>query len=204
MISIEDVHQLVLHAEPGSAAGHADEHLPSGGVLSVIAMPAAPLPTLRRQPGRGPLVSGRSHARVLTMPRVPRAVSQARLWVRETLTRWSLAETVAPAQQVTSELLNNAIKHTDAGPSVTLLLMYAAGTLRIEARDHDPRHLPVMRNPGPLDEEGRGLLIVSAFSQRWGFRVTEAGKCVWSELDVVRNPVAHHSAWRGSVRGDRP
>lgn len=136
------------------------------------------------------------------MPRVPRAVRHARLWVRETLTGWSLGDVVAAAQQVTSELLNNAIKHTDASPSVTLLLMYAAGTLRIEARDNDSRRLPEIRNPGSLEEDGRGLLIVSALSQRWGVRVTEAGKSVWCELDTAQSHVAGHSAGHGdSARG---
>jgi anti-sigma regulatory factor (Ser/Thr protein kinase) len=144
-------------------------------------------------------------SRVLTMPQAPRAVREARLWVRDVLTSWNLSEIAFTAQQITSELLNNVIEHAEDSPTVTLLLMHAAGTLRIEARDGDTQHLPEMKNTDPLDEGGRGLLIVSALSQRWGVRVTEAGKSVWCELDTVQSHIAEHKARRvGRTRGGRP
>jgi hypothetical protein len=82
----------------------------------------------------------------------------------------------------------------DDGASVVVLLMYAAGTMRLEVRDHDPLKLPLLQNPAPTDTGGRGLLVVQALSDRWGIRVTETGKAVWCEL-AVTGPAA---------RGGRP
>jgi hypothetical protein len=64
--------------------------------------------------------------------------------------------------------------------------MYAAGTMRLEVRDHDPLNVPLLKNPAPTDIDGRGLIIVQAFSDRWGIRITDTGKTVWCELAVSR------------------
>jgi anti-sigma regulatory factor (Ser/Thr protein kinase) len=106
-------------------------------------------------------------------------------WVRETLTRWQLDDLAESAVEITSELATNAITHAAGSSSVVVLLMFAAGTLRLEVRDHDPSHLPQAKNPTPKDAGGRGLVIVEALSERWGVRVTDSGKSVWSELDIT-------------------
>ena len=121
-------------------------------------------------------------SRVLTVPPVPRAVKASRRWVRQTLTRWRLADAAESAEHLASELVTNAIRHAEDGSSVVVLLMYAAGTLRLEVRDHDPLNLPLVKAPGPLDQSGRGLVLVGALADRWGVRVTETGKSVWCEL----------------------
>jgi hypothetical protein len=63
--------------------------------------------------------------------------------------------------------------------------MYMAGTLRVEVFDKDPARVPVKGNPALTDVDGRGLIIVEAFCQRWGTRVTDEGKSVWAELDIL-------------------
>jgi anti-sigma regulatory factor (Ser/Thr protein kinase) len=131
--------------------------------------------------------SSDSLSHVLSMPAVPRAVGEARRWVRETLTRWELDELAEPAVEIVSELATNAIRHANGNSSVVVLLMFAAGTLRLEVRDRDPVNLPKPRNPAPADVDGRGLMIVDALSGRWGVRITSTGKSVWSELDIA-NP----------------
>jgi len=68
--------------------------------------------------------------------------------------------------------------------SVTVLLMYAAGMLRLEVRDQDAVNVPVLKSPELGDVNGRGLVIVQALSDRWGVRVTSAGKAVWCEFAV--------------------
>ncbi len=140
-------------------------------------------------------------SRVLTVPPVPRAVQASRHWVRETLTRWRLTDAADGAEHLVSELVTNAIQHAHDGFSVVVLLMYAAGALRMEVRDHDPLNLPLVTNPGPLDTSGRGLVLVEAFADRWGVRVTDAGKSVWCELAVSprippRAPTACHDQGR--------
>jgi anti-sigma regulatory factor (Ser/Thr protein kinase) len=110
-------------------------------------------------------------------------VNLARRWVRHTLDRWGLDDRADDAILIVSELSTNALTHADCS-TVLLLLMFAAGTLRIEVRDHDAQKLPVSKNPGPDDVCGRGLVIVEAIADRWGVSITTDGKSVWSELDM--------------------
>jgi hypothetical protein len=38
---------------------------------------------------------------------------------------------------------------------------------------------PTLRHTDPHDEHGRGLAIVAAYTDRWGFNPTPDGKAVW-------------------------
>jgi anti-sigma regulatory factor (Ser/Thr protein kinase) len=107
------------------------------------------------------------------------------------LTKWRIDHFSERAELLVTELLTNALTHarTDGG-TVTVLLMYAAGTLRLEVRDRDPANLPVLRNADLSEETGRGLTLIDAYADRWGYRGTEAGKAVWGELDNAPPPVA--------------
>jgi anti-sigma regulatory factor (Ser/Thr protein kinase) len=125
-------------------------------------------------------------SRVLTLPPVPRAVAASRHWARQTLTRWRLTSLAEPVEHLVSELVTNSIEHADDGASVVVLLMYAAGTMRLEVRDHDPLNVPLLQNPAPMDTDGRGLIIVQALADRWGIRITDTGKAVWCELAFSR------------------
>lgn len=136
------------------------------------------------------------------MPPVPRAVAEARRWIGETLGGWNLSRAAQDAKQIASELVTNAVRHAPDGASVTLLAMYAADTLRLEVRDHDLLRLPLIKRPGELDTDGRGLVIVQALSTRWGIRITEAGKSVWSELDLPHSGPSLHSGKSPSKRRD--
>jgi anti-sigma regulatory factor (Ser/Thr protein kinase) len=148
-------------------------------------------------------VSTDSLSRVLTMPRIPRATSEARHWVRETLVGWKLGRLVAPAEQIASELIANSVTHARAGASVLVLLMYAAGTLRLEVRDEDPLNLPTLKSPSPCAEDGRGLFLVDELSQRWGTRVTDNGKAVWSELEAAQHRNSQSVGIPSGEGGDR-
>jgi anti-sigma regulatory factor (Ser/Thr protein kinase) len=114
--------------------------------------------------------------------------------VRETVTRWELDELTESVEQIASELATNAIKHAEGNSSVVILLMFAAGTLRLEVRDRDPLNLPQLKKPTPADLDGRGLIVVKAMSDRWGVRVTDTGKSVWSELDIAQYRIKKYGA----------
>jgi anti-sigma regulatory factor (Ser/Thr protein kinase) len=144
-----------------------------------------------------------SLSRVLTMPRIPRAISEARHWVRETLAGWKLSKLTESTEQIASELIANAVTHAEAGSSVVVLLMYAAGTLRLEVRDEDPLNLPTVKAPTSCAEDGRGLFLVEELSRRWGTRVTDNGKAVWSELEVARHGGPQSGDHPASEEGDR-
>ena len=140
-----------------------------------------------------------SLSRALKMPRSARAVRSARHWVRRTLTEWALGAMADQAEQIVGELATNALDHAQGELPIVLLLMYAAGTLRVEVFDKDPVNVPIKGNPESMDVGGRGLILVEAFSHRWGTRVTDEGKSVWAELDITRPGVTQVSG--GSLAG---
>ncbi|WNV87119.1 ATP-binding protein [Umezawaea sp. Da 62-37] len=81
---------------------------------------------------------------------------------------------------VVEELVTNAYRHTRS-PQVVRVLHRADG-LRVEVTDGDPA-LPVMRGPSEDRLGGRGVLLVSALSHRWGTIIgAGGGKTVWAVL----------------------
>jgi hypothetical protein len=40
---------------------------------------------------------------------------------------------------------------------------------------------PHLRQARAFDEDGRGLLLISQFTQRWGTRQNPYGKTIWAE-----------------------
>ncbi|WP_275423589.1 ATP-binding protein [Planobispora takensis] len=125
-------------------------------------------------------------SRAVTVPPVPQGVGRTRAWVRMTLDRWRLPQVVESVELAASELVTNAIQHSNGEQDVTLLLAYAAETLRLEVRDGDPVNLPSVRTPSALDLGGRGLLLVERYADRWGVKPAGRGKAVWCEFDDVQ------------------
>jgi anti-sigma regulatory factor (Ser/Thr protein kinase) len=110
------------------------------------------------------------------------AAGSARRAVRETLDRWKLAHLADDALLVTTELVQNALRHTGAGG--VLVLRRTAGALRIEVADGSTAP-PTVRPPDPTRVGGRGLSIVSAVARAWGtLSHGGGGKIVWAELAV--------------------
>ncbi|MCX4559163.1 ATP-binding protein [Streptomyces umbrinus] len=115
----------------------------------------------------------------LYIPHDPRAVGICRRTLRDILTSHHLPALVEPAELLASELLGNAIRHTE-GPAA-LKLRRSGNSFRLGAWDTDPA--PPTTKPED-DETGRGLRIVRAYADDWGwFQVNgTAGKYVWCEL----------------------
>jgi serine phosphatase RsbU (regulator of sigma subunit) len=107
--------------------------------------------------------------------RSPRLV---RRMVRSLLEKWELAEDAETATLLVSELVTNAIRYASRPISVRLML---TDSLLCEVHDDDP-HLPVLDNPRPMQEGGRGILLVSRLARRWGVTRITTGKVVWFEL----------------------
>ncbi|MFG2721885.1 ATP-binding protein [Streptomyces sp. NPDC048416] len=96
------------------------------------------------------------------------------------------AEAADVAELLTSELVTNALVHTDRGAVVTATL--GERGLRVEVRDFatDP---PTPRRPSDDDgTHGRGLVLVEALADAWGVRQQDRGKVVWFELDGASPP----------------
>lgn len=122
----------------------------------------------------------------LYIPNDLRAVTVSRRTLRLILTMHGLIGLVDVAELLAAELVSNAVRHTK-GPAA-LRVCWSAGVLRIGAWDADPEP---PEPPRPLDEsgeleEGRGLALVRACADLWGWhplsRHGNRGKFVWCEL----------------------
>jgi anti-sigma regulatory factor (Ser/Thr protein kinase) len=78
---------------------------------------------------------------------------------------------------VVSELVTNAIRH-GRGPVGLRLIRTSALTCEVSDTSSAAPHL---RRAGAFDENGRGLLLVARFTDRWGSRPTADGKTIWAE-----------------------
>ncbi|MFI8303410.1 ATP-binding protein [Streptomyces sp. NPDC085927] len=102
------------------------------------------------------------------------------------------------AAVIVAELAANAVTHGRVpGRDFELCLSHVPDVLlRIEVADTRAERRPPghgeARNPAPLDETGRGLLLVDALADRWEVadRVSQGvalpGKTVRAELDLPR------------------
>ncbi|MFE5032537.1 SpoIIE family protein phosphatase [Streptomyces sp. NPDC056683] len=116
-----------------------------------------------------------------TVWRVPEAARHARRFSRRTLRSWGVTdEAMDAALLVVSELVTNALIHTD-GP-VRLDLTLVDHRLRIAVADASPRSPVKPTNIGWEATGGRGILLVEAVSTAWGTVPASGGKQVWAEL----------------------
>lgn len=99
--------------------------------------------------------------------------------VRTYLHLWEMAELVDAAELALTELLTNVVRHVPGRRCAFLMLRRPEG-LRVEVWDPSPA-LPVLGASGPLDEGGRGLVLVEAVTARWGVERRATGKTVWFE-----------------------
>ncbi len=105
--------------------------------------------------------------------------TEARRRTAAILREWGCEKLVDDAELVVTELVTNAIVHTEADSTLTLTL--DNGTLYIEVTDADPN--PPKPQPFDLTREGgRGLLIVATLARAWGIEPHASGKKVWAHL----------------------
>ncbi|MFF3848195.1 SpoIIE family protein phosphatase [Streptomyces sp. NPDC002328] len=114
--------------------------------------------------------------------RLPDAVMHARRFTARTLRRWKVEESADAVLLVVSELVTNALVHTQG--SVRVDLMLRGDRLRVSVSDSSPR---APAKPVIVDWEstgGRGLLLVEAMSESFGSVPVAGGKQVYCEIAV--------------------
>lgn len=104
----------------------------------------------------------------------------ARLYVRVRLGEWRLSHLAPAVQQVASELVANSVRHSD-GENVLMWLTLTGTSILVHVWDSSPVP-PTPQEAGELDEHGRGLTIVSAFSARTGWYPYAGGKVTFAEV----------------------
>ncbi len=143
------------------------------------------------------LLVARTHAldsdRVATwdLPADPAIVAATRKQVAMKLAGWGLDDAAFITGLIVSELITNAIRHAGSPSQLRLI---RDRTLICEVSDGSST-APHLRRARVFDEDGRGLLLVSQLSQRWGTRQTPHGKTIWAELALPGSDagdVLHH------------
>jgi len=116
------------------------------------------------------------------------SVAEARRFVRRTLLA-RYGAVIEDAVLLTSELVGNAICHSDSGRlpggTVTVSLSEPAdGVLRVEVGDAgSPGSEPRARLDVDQDSEGgRGLYLVELLADKWGSHLRGGGRVVWFEI----------------------
>jgi PAS domain S-box-containing protein len=111
------------------------------------------------------------------LPADPAVVASARQQVSVQLTDWGLDDAAFITELVVTELITNAIRYAQSPIQLRLI---RDRTLICEVSDGSST-APHLRLARAFDEGGRGLLLVSQLTQRWGSRLTPVGKTIWAE-----------------------
>ncbi len=115
-----------------------------------------------------------------TIWRVPEAPRHARRFTKRTLRAWGVSHEIDTVLLVVSELVTNALVHTEG--QVRLELTLINDRLRIAVGDSSPRTPVKPTNIGWEATGGRGILLVQAVSDAWGTLPVSGGKQVWSDI----------------------
>jgi anti-sigma regulatory factor (Ser/Thr protein kinase) len=189
-----------MTAQPLGLAGPALSHVGWHWLAPAVAMAAAASGARQRTPGLAPTDWTCFPRLAMRTPgQDTRSVGTARDFCLSTMRRWGVTDRGDDVAVVVSELLTNALRH--AVPQARL----ADRSQGVEARHRRPVRLglvqpgqfvlcavadPSPRPPEPKDpdylaESGRGLHVISALSERWGWTVpAESGKVVWALFSV--------------------
>lgn len=116
----------------------------------------------------------------------PGAVPCARVHAQQLLWEWGLVDVSDDVELLVSELTTNAVwasQSLEQTLPIGLWLLSDRQRIVVSVWDSNPR--PPVRADAPEDaESGRGLLLVEAISERWGWYPPRdiGGKCVWCEV----------------------
>ena len=126
------------------------------------------------------------------LSRGPQSARAARRLTRNTLRDWGLAFLAEDAEAIVGEFVANALTHAAtvgadvprraAPEKLGLRLLHRTGEVICAVLDPSDC-APVLRAPAPGEESGRGLQMVDALSDVWGWSpVAGRGKAVWAIL----------------------
>jgi hypothetical protein len=131
---------------------------------------------------------------------LPTAPRLARGFTAVVLNGWGLDDQVDVTELLVSELATNVVRasttsegnprYDDEGklPLLWVRLLSDRSRLMLEVWDNLPQALgaPVVRHPEPDEESGRGLEMVDALSEDWGWESVPGwrGKRVWALLGL--------------------
>ena len=104
---------------------------------------------------------------------------EARDFVRDVLHDAQLDHYHDAVELLSTELVNNAVVHAAGAP--TLRITPCQEVVRVEVDDRSV-DAPILEIPDILSDCGRGLVLVAAIADDWGFEMRRNGKTVWFEI----------------------
>ena len=112
----------------------------------------------------------------------PRAPARARAWLQNAAA-WLPDELEANLLLLTSELVNNSVRHGRVGESdvIDIEVRATPDGLRAEVSDPGPGFVPRERTGEIDDPGGWGLVLVDRLAERWGVH-NDGRTSVWFEL----------------------
>jgi anti-sigma regulatory factor (Ser/Thr protein kinase) len=117
----------------------------------------------------------------------PKPVRAARDFAVATVKRWGAGECADDVAIVVSELVTNALRHALSAPGETprrravRLGLLQPGPCVLCAVADPGRTVPVAKEADVLAETGRGLHVVGALADLWGYTTpSNEGKAVWA------------------------
>jgi anti-sigma regulatory factor (Ser/Thr protein kinase) len=118
----------------------------------------------------------------LVLASLPGAVPSARLHTRLVLAEWGLSSLAEDMELIVSELVTNAIQHA-GGDYFRIMLRSDGRKVCVFVWDQSFVQ-PMPAEPDVDAPDGRGLVIVEALSERWGFYRPQGdpGKIIWAVL----------------------
>jgi anti-sigma regulatory factor (Ser/Thr protein kinase) len=130
------------------------------------------------------------------------SVRAAREFTVATVRRWGAAERCYDIAVVVSELLTNALQH--ARPRRIQLGLLHQGSRLLCAVADPGRAIPVPKAPSSLAECGRGLQMVAALCDQWGYSTpNDTGKVVWAMFAPPAHEAHHTEALRRAADRSR-
>lgn len=117
-------------------------------------------------------------------------MATVRQWARELLTGTASDTTVDDLVLLLSEVVTNAVVHSDSGRapggSVMVCLGFGGGFVHVEVIDDgSATSVPFVRAADADSDGGRGLLLVDLIATGWGACRDTTGNIVWFRLPVT-------------------
>jgi anti-sigma regulatory factor (Ser/Thr protein kinase) len=116
------------------------------------------------------------------------SLKNIRGFIRETMSDWDLGSLADDLTTVVNELTSNAVLHALAagsGGKAWVGMARTGDTVVCAVADPSPAP-PTRPATTQLADSGRGLLIVDALSDKWGYATSEpSGKTVWARVSLT-------------------
>ncbi|WP_344382027.1 ATP-binding protein [Streptomyces thermolineatus] len=118
------------------------------------------------------------------LPCVRESVRRARALVSNVLAAWGMDDDMADCGKIiVTELLANAVEHTETPVSKVIIERRSNGTVRIGVSDRS-HSVPHLKTAALHAESGRGLSLVAEMSSLWGYDTHQWGKVTWAVIDA--------------------